>query len=123
MDSNEKKGKRPRIGARPYTVDSHDGAYATTHQTIMQLRLKATQRDSHRTLTAPSHMATASRDLISPATTITARAAIRTTAMAIRVAIRTTATAIRAAISPVSRVAISPVPMCPRPKATPPTVR
>jgi len=25
MDSNEKKGKRPRIGARPYTVDSHDG--------------------------------------------------------------------------------------------------
>ncbi len=25
MDSNEKKGKRPRIGARPYPVDSHDG--------------------------------------------------------------------------------------------------
>ena len=25
MDSNEKKGKRPRIGARPYTADSHDG--------------------------------------------------------------------------------------------------
>ena len=24
MDSNEKKGKRPRIGSRPYPVDPHD---------------------------------------------------------------------------------------------------
>ena len=30
MDSNEKKGKRPRIGSRPYPVDSHDNGRENT---------------------------------------------------------------------------------------------
>ncbi|MDE6371189.1 MAG: RNA-binding S4 domain-containing protein, partial [Duncaniella sp.] len=33
MDSNEKKGKRPRIGARPYPVDSQESGRDTTNST------------------------------------------------------------------------------------------